>query len=110
MLPLDNELLRHFTMASSPLSASLGTSYQSYLYRSHHSHSSAYTDFHDSYMPEDPFGVLGHAFNVPDKNTGSGVKEGKSAVSLKRLWVSFQNSVCSILLLNLDREITLWKI
>lgn len=61
-------------------------------------------------MLEDPLGVLGHAFHVPDKNIGPRVKEGKSAIYLQRIWVSFQNPMCSILLLSLDREITLQKI
>lgn len=61
-------------------------------------------------MLEDPFGVLGHVFHVPDKNIGSRAKEAKSVMSLQRIWVSFQNPMCSVLLLSLVREIAVQKI
>lgn len=85
-------------------------SYPSYPYHFHHSHPSAYTGFHDSYMLEDPFSVLGHTFHVPDKNFGSGVKEGKISNLLSENLGIFSNPMYSILLLSLDKEITLQKI
>lgn len=64
----DNELFCHFSVGSSLLPASLRISCQNYPYPFHHSHSSACPGFHDRYMLENPFGVLGHASHAPDKN------------------------------------------
>lgn len=65
---LGNELFCHFSGVSSLLPAPLGIGCQNYPYPFHPSHSSACTGFHERYMLEDPFGVLGCASHVPDKS------------------------------------------